>query len=100
MMAAGPRAGDGVTGRDLAGLEIARLDGFPTIISPVWRAGPARRNQRHHTHRAFDHNNIENYIVYNFERGYDPKKSADSMLYRRQHRGKRHEKRSQGFCRQ
>ena len=67
MIAAGPRAGDAVTCRDLAGRAIARLDGFPTIISPVWRAGPARRNQRHHKHSAFNHNNIENYIVNNFE---------------------------------
>src|ERR1700737_4939249 len=87
MMAAGSRAADAVTGRDLAVRLIARLDGFPTMISPVGRVRAAGRNPSAAQAGAFNHNNIENYIVNKFGRGYDPKKAADSRLYRCQHGG-------------
>jgi hypothetical protein len=81
MMAADSRVADAVAvaGRDLGASAGARLDGFPSIVSPIWQPRAARRNRQRQQGSAFNHNNIENYIVNNFGTGYDSRKSADAV---------------------
>src|SRR5260370_40771490 len=83
-MAAGSRAADAGSWRDLGVRTAARLDGFPAISSPIWKTRPACPAQPAASRaQGFNYdNNIGNCIVNNIEWGYHLKKPADSSLYR------------------